>query len=482
MRFRIVSIIALQLWRSSLKNKAVLALTVIIGGMLLFAAFTGWQHYRYQHNMRLQYQQQVREQWLNSPDKHPHRMAHYGYLVFRPKHSLSFFDFGIESFTGVSIFLEAHRQNTVNFSEAGFSTGMLRFGEISVAMILQLLVPLLLFFLGFSSISAERENSTLKVLLCQGVSWQELIAGKTLGITGVALVLYLPVILVTVLCWLLLSRFQVSAGDSVRLLLLIFAYFAYFIICALIAVLVSALSKTSKGALTTLIGIWLLFMIVLPRGTQVLGAQQYPTPSKAAFQAAVEKDLRREGDSHNPDDPHYKAIKDSLLRAYNVDSVHKLPFNYGGFIMAEGERISAEIYARHQQELVRTYEQQNSFGRYAAFINPYLAIKHFSMALTGTDFAAYMDFQQQAEKFRYQLAQRMNRLQMEYISNQPPGPHDKPHSISHAHWAELQDFRYVPLQGKQVYRHERLSIAALVCWLLLPIAALFIITKKFRAL
>jgi ABC-2 type transport system permease protein len=45
-------------------------------------------------------------------------------------------------------------------------------------MILQLLVPLLLLFLGFNTVSALRENGTLKMILCQGVSWQELILGK----------------------------------------------------------------------------------------------------------------------------------------------------------------------------------------------------------------------------------------------------------------------------------------------------------------
>ena len=72
---------------------------------------------------------------------------HYGYLIFRPRYPLSFFDSGLERYTGNSVFLEAHKQNTANFSEAGFSSGMLRFGEISIAMILQILFHYLSFFL-----------------------------------------------------------------------------------------------------------------------------------------------------------------------------------------------------------------------------------------------------------------------------------------------------------------------------------------------
>jgi len=482
MRSTIVLQIARQFFRMAFQNKAVLGLTIILGLMLMMATFIGWNSYKHQQGLRAGYQQLVRQQWVNNPDKHPHRMAHYGYFAFRPKHPLSFFDFGLESFTGVSVFLEAHKQNPVNFSEASFSAGILRFGEMNIAMILQLLVPLLLFFLGFNAVSSLKENGTLKILLCQGVSWQELIMGKTAGITAVALVLYAPVMLLTILFWLLLGDFQISADDSLRLILLLLSYFVYFCIWSLVAVLVSALSKTSKASLATLIGIWLALMVVLPRATQVMGAQQYPAPSKIAFEAAIEEDLSKEGDSHNPDDPHYKAIKDSLLVTYKIDNVAQLPFNYSGFIMAEGEKISASVYNRHQQRLIATYVKQNSFGRYTSFINPYMAIKNLSMALAGSDFASYMNFTEQTEKYRYEMAQRMNTLQMQYISNTKQGEKDKPYSIGREHWEQMPDFNYQFQQSHVIFRQEKLSIAALIFWLVLPFTLLFTLTTKFKAL
>jgi ABC-2 type transport system permease protein len=162
--------------------------------------------------------------------------------------------------------------------------------------------------------------------------------------------------------------------------------------------------------------------------------------------------------------------------------VQQLPFNYSGFIMAEGEKINAGIYNRHQYQLMEIYKKQNSFNGYTSFINPYIAIKNFSMALTGSDFAAYMDFQEQAEKYRYELAQRMNTLQMEYISNVKPDDQDKPYSISRTHWQEMPDFKYQFRKRDFVFQNERLSMLALLFWLILPITLLFTITKKFKAL
>lgn len=459
-----IFIIARRTWKTAFSNSATIALTLILGLALCLATFIGWQNFKIQNSQRLKYKELVREKWLAKPDKHPHRMAHYGYLAFRDKHELSFFDFGIESFAGVSVFLEAHKQNTVNFSEAGFSNGMLRFGEMSVAMVLQLLVPLLIFFLGYHSISAEREAGTLKIILCQGVSWRQLLSGKTLGIIAVSFSLFIPVILLTVLLWAMLSNWQVSMDASLRLVFLVLSYAIYFIICAGISVLVSAFHSSSKSALTTLLVLWVFFAIVMPRITQALGVILYPSPSKMEFSAAIASDLHKEGDSHDPDDPHYAKIKADVLKKYKVDDVKKLPFNYGGYVMAEGEKISAGIYNQHQRELNKTFEQQNSFTVTASYLNPFLAIKNLSMALTAADFETYMDFQNQAEAYRYGLAQRMNKLQIEKISNTAPGEKEKPLSISRSNWAEQPDFQYTFQPVSSVISNHFWSILSLLCW------------------
>jgi ABC-2 type transport system permease protein len=60
-------------------------------------------------------------------------------ISFPQSTSLSMFEYGMEPFFWKCYFLEAHKQNSANFSEAGFSSSMMRFGEISIAMVLQIL-------------------------------------------------------------------------------------------------------------------------------------------------------------------------------------------------------------------------------------------------------------------------------------------------------------------------------------------------------
>lgn len=471
-------LIAQHFRKSVFKNSAVYIITIFIGILLLYAAFSGWKNYTNQNETSEKYQHESREDWLKNPDKNPHRMAHYGNFAFRKSTPLSVFEFGMEPFFGNAIFLEAHKQNTANFSEAGFSSSMLRFGEISIAMVLQILLPLLIFFIGFNSVAAERENGTLKLLLSQGINWKQLLLGKTLGIVSVIMLLFIPTIIILVFIWLLLQNFSISADETIKMVLFVFFHFIYLLFFCAIAVLVSASSKTSKKALVSLIGIWLIFTIILPRTTQAIGAYIYEAPSKIQFNSDIEKDILKQGDSHNPNDPHYKAIKDSLLRVYKVDSVQKLPFNYSGFIMTEGEKISSHIYNKHLEDLLQIYKKQNSFSKTVSFINPYIAMKNLSMGLSNTDYDSYIDFQKQAEAYRYTMAQKMNALQIKYISNNKA----KPAIIGKEHWADLQEFHYEPKGIRDVLKSEIISILSIILWISLLFIVIKIAAKNLKAI
>ncbi|PWB27949.1 ABC transporter permease [Flavobacterium sp. HTF] len=475
-------LIARHFKKSVFKNPAVFIITIFIGILLLYAAFSGWENYTNQNETSEKYQHESRKDWLNNPDKNPHRMAHYGNFAFRKSTSLSVFEFGMEPFFGNAIFLEAHKQNTANFSEAGFSNSMLRFGEISIAMVLQVLLPLLIFFLGFNSIAYERENGTLKLLLSQGISWKQLLTGKIMGIASVIMLLFIPTVIILVLVWLALQNFNISVDETLKMLLFIVFHFIYLIFFCIIAVLISASAKTSKKALISLIGIWLVFTIILPRTTQAIGAYLYEAPSKIQFNSDIEKDILKQGDSHNPNDPHYKAIKDSLLTVYKVDSVQKLPFNYSGFIMTEGEKISSNIYKKHLEELLKIYEEQNSFSKAVSFLNPYIAMKNLSMGLSNTDYDSYIDFQKQAEDYRYDMAQKMNGLQIKYISNKKPGATDKPLTIDKEHWADVDEFHYEPKGIWDVLKSEIISIISIILWISLLFALIRIAAKNLKAI
>ncbi|MCF6404623.1 DUF3526 domain-containing protein [Chitinophaga filiformis] len=475
-----IKIIAGYFLKVTLRSKALAAIYIVWLLLVLFAAFTGYRTYADRNALLTSFQQQARQSWEANPDKHPHRMAHFGSFAFRLKHPLSMFDYGMESYTGNAVFLEAHRQNTVNFSEAGFSTGLLRFGEISLSMLIQVILPLILFFLGFNAISQQRENGTLKILLSQGAGFRALIWGNSLGLMLIALLFLLPVVLAAAL-QLACTTLPADSFVSLRSICLAFFFLAYLWLVSTVAICISAGSGDSRASLLKLLGIWLLMAIVLPKTLQAIGSALHPAPGKIEFDTAVEKEVLQIGDSHNPDDPHFKHLKDSVLKANHVDSVQQLPFNYSGFQMREGERLSAEVYNNRLQQLYNVYEQQNNISCYATFINPLLGIKNISMALSGTDFNSYRHFQNAAEVYRYNLAQTMNELQMKYIGNVKTA-HDKPQIIGKEHWTGFPDFHYSYQSMASVTAQQTLAVIAMFGWFILSFVLIYFTAANAKAI
>ncbi|HUP11311.1 MAG TPA: DUF3526 domain-containing protein [Niastella sp.] len=476
----IVKLIAGHFIKTVWKSKVIVPIYMVWLALVLYAVVTGYATYTKQNELRKNYQAKARQSWEANPDKHPHRMAHFGSFAFRIKHPLSMFDNGMESYTGNAVYLEAHKQNTANYSEASFSTGLLRFGEISLAMLLQTVLPLILFFLGFNVVAQQRENATLKILVSQGAGFKQIIWGNSLGLFFVSLIFLLPVLVATVA--MVTVQCSAGAGIFIRLAMISLSTVVFLWVISVLAIGVSAISSTGRSALLSLLGMWLVLAIVLPKTLQATGNYLYPAPGKIQFQAAVEADILKQGDSHDPEDVHFKKLKDSVLRANKVDSVQQLPFNYSGFIMQEGERMSAQVYDAHLQRLHNVYDKQNRVSYNAAFINPFISFKNIAMAFSGTDFAAYRHFQQQAETYRYHLAQTMNVLQMKYISNKKLRSTDKPYSIDKSHWTSFNDFTYQYRPVSAIIKQQWVALAALSLWLVMSVFLINYIAGKAKVI
>lgn len=467
-------IIAKNEWRSIIRNKTAIIMVSAFTLILLLAAYIGSEHTGKQNQMRQKYQSVVQSQWQSQPNRHPHRVAHYGYLVFREKLPLSFFDFGVESFVGNSVFLEAHRQNTVNLSEAEFSNGMLRFGEVNMAMVLQLLVPLFVFFVGFSTVAGLKENGVLKIILSQGISIKKLLWGKIAGIFSFTVVFFLGLIAISFMLEFIFYSSDFRIDTLIRALVTLVSYAIYLGVCAWITVMVSASSKKGSNALVILILLWMVCCIVLPKMSQAIGTSIYPSLSKVQFEKKIKRDLSKEGDPHDPNDPNFKLFRQSILKKYGVDSIQALPVNYAGLVMAEGERITTKLFNKHFDALIDTYKKQNRIGVYLSFINPYLMIRNASMAVAGTDMAHYINFQRQAESYRYKQTQYLNDIHAYKVKSK----NDKAQRVDNKLFAARKTFEYEPKDIVWALSKEKLLIISSVFWLILVLISVPFISKK----
>ncbi|WP_338759047.1 DUF3526 domain-containing protein [Massilia sp. METH4] len=431
-----VARIAGEEWRALFRDRAAVAGVVLLTVLTLVAALTAYEHQRNADAERARYQAQANHEFAAQPDRHPHRMVHYGHFLFRPLNALAAFDPGIDGFTGNTLFLEGHRQNSANFGDVRQTSLLLRFGQLTPAFVLQVLAPLLLVFFGHAAVARERETGTLRVLLAQGVGSRQLVLGKLLALAGFAGLALLPAL--AALAWF------AAAGHAPWPLALVLAagYTAWLLLWVLTVVLASMCVARGRDALLVLLTAWAVSVILLPRWVPDLANTAVALPTRFEDAIHVQRDYLALGDSHNPDDPKFAAFRDGLLKQYGVSRVEELPVNFKGLVGMEGERKSSELFNRYAAAAFERQERQGAMIDAFGWASPALALRRLSMAAAGTDLASYRGFLEQGERYRYALIQGLNRIQVDRLAYADDIDARKDNRVSREHWGHFPEFRY----------------------------------------
>lgn len=463
--------VAREEWRLLRRDRVALPALALLLVLSAIAAFTAWEQRQAATAERARHQAQVDHAFETQPDRHPHRMVHYGHFVFRPLNPLAAFDAGIDPYTGHTLFLEGHRQNSANFGDVRQSSLLLRFGQLTPAFVLQVLAPLLLVFIGHAAVARERERGTLRVLLAQGLPPRALVAGKGLALLAVAGLMLLPAAVA------LAAIAVVAPASAGAALALGLAHAAWLGLWVLGVVLASTLARRGRDALLALLAAWAVGVVLLPRLAPELVTATLALPTRLETDIAVARELAALGDSHNPDDPYFSAFRQRVLAQYGVSRVEDLPVNYKGLVGQEGERLTSALFARHARDGLAL--QQAQLARLGGFslLSPAIALRRLSMGAAGTDLMAYSRFLAQAEAHRYALVQALNRMQAERLS-WATDRNSRESRIGREHWQGLAEFRFTPEPPADALRRTLPLSGVLAGWLLLLGGALALATRR----
>jgi len=454
---RALPAVAVGEWRAMLRNQVAVAAGILMLALTLVAIVVSHERITAVNAERARFQSTVDAQWANQPDRHPHRVVHYGHYVFRPLSPLAFFDFGVDPFTGSTLFLEGHRQNSANFSDAAQSSVLLRFGQLTPAFVLQVLTPLLIVFLAFGSVARERERGQLRLQIVQGVRGATLLLGKLAAHAGVALLLGAPAFIA------LVAIAVVHPTVAAEALALLAGYALYLLVWVVAAVLVSASLPRARDALLALVAGWIVTAILLPRVMPDIAAGDVGRPSRIETEVAIHERLAKIGDTHNPDDPYFKAFRARTLEHYGVARVEDLPVNYSGLLMAEGERMTSALFDEFMRADHARQTEESAIVHSASVASPLIALRRMSTALSGTNLDSHARFLLEGERYRYAFVQRLNVLHVNVVT--PTGAGDE--RIDKHHWEDTPRFGYAPAPFADVAaRHAWPAFALLAGWLL----------------
>lgn len=154
-------------------------------------------------------------------------------------------------------------------------------GQFDAAFVVLFLYPLLIFAVSFDLTATERDRGTLRMVLSQPVTLQQVVAGKMIVRV---LKLLVPMLIITIGITALTSAS--APGFWLRAAAWAVGIAVYGLIWHGLALVVNARGLSAPANALVLAGLWLLFAVVGPSAVNLLIATTYPMPSRV--EAAIE--------------------------------------------------------------------------------------------------------------------------------------------------------------------------------------------------
>jgi len=474
-----VHAIAREEWRLWLRSRVVIIALSVVAFIIVLTSVLNAFRIADDHHIRQHQQQTAETTFLSQPDRHPHRMVHYGHYVFRAPPPLAIFDPGVDKVTGQSIFLEGHRQNTAMFADARASAQIASLQDITPAFVYQVFLPLLLIVLGHGAFVREREARTLPTILAQGISGLTLYAGKMLALAGLSVVFALPIAVQAVVGYL-------NGEPAITAFGIVLIYLAYLFLWSALVVLCSLAAPSRGLALGSLTVIWLLWSLVIPRLAVASAGEFVPSPGKLETDFRMYADMRKLGDGHNASDPAFSKLRANLLAQYGVETVDELPINFRGLVAQTSEADLADVMNAYAERRMSEESAQAEHISGYSLLSPLLSVATASRRIAGTDLETHHRFLREAEGVRFGFVQGLNKSHAEALSYADDMNRNKNREaamrarISADNWDILDRFDFQPNSSGLRLRSAAKPLAFLGVWMLLLVGAGMVISARVK--
>jgi ABC-2 type transport system permease protein len=352
--------------------------------------------------------------WQQQGVVNPHQAAHFGRHVFQPAPLLAAFDPGVLDHVGTVLRLEAHRQSPASGRPSDAGTSLTRFDSLNAASLLQLLGPLLIILIGFTTFSGQQPRTLLRQEIGAGVAPRVLMLGQ-LAAWGAVIATVLA--LFTAVAFVMLVFADAEFEHFWRIGWIVLGYALYLFAFLAITLGISARFSSARGALVTLLAFWVAAALMLPRIAPAVAAELFPTPSAQQLQADVQNAIDFQMDGADARDSRPERLRQMILARYGVEKLEDLPVSLSGALLEYSEAVSTDAYRRHFAEVFRLYERQADLQRWLGLASPLMALKPWSAGLAGSDFAVHQQFLDDAEAYRFRFVQALNRDITEHRAN-----------------------------------------------------------------
>lgn len=469
-----IGLIARHEMLSGFKEHRSIVAIAMLAVLSVTGVWLGWQEYIARRTDEGAFAIRERQRWLEQGTHSPHAGAHHGVYVFQPQGALSAIEQGITGWFGAVVFLEAHHRNFFRFPPVEDRGTPHRFGQLSIAALIEILLPLVIVAYAYGAIARDRETGILPMLMAQGTRPAYLLVGKMIGVLTIVGIAFFPaIVLSAVLGW--------QYSQMIPLVKIAAVYTGYLIQIIAIVIIISTVSKSMPRALLFCILFWLWNCAVAPRLGVSIAAVLNPAPDALEIQAAATEEVtdrptlwdRRE------------QLNQRFLREYGVSSIKDLPVNPDGILLLEQEEQDTRASASGVERVYSDHRKQERLFRWMGIIAPSIAMQSLSMALAGTDLYHAHRFAQKAEEYRRNLVHQMNwsttydrSLRLGTIN---PYAEALDVEADRKLWEKVPPFRYEPPAFLDVVRDNADAVILYLAWMAAtPLMLAFVSSRFYR--
>ena len=459
-------------WQFLSRTKMLMGIS--LGFLLILVLSIGLGNYqnRKQAEAYQEAKSHLRKQWESIKAMNPHGAAHYGTYVFKPANLLTGLEEGVTGITGNVLRVEGHVQNEMVHSEASQMQAVSRFGKLKSSLLLKYIVPLLLIFMAFSSVSSEKQSGRLKMLVLQGVRPVNVGLAKALSVWLYGVLLLMLVVAVHAV----FNVQNLNADILLRTSLFFLSYASYYFIITGLTVFFSSTWQNGTAALTSMLGIWILWTVFLPQILLSSVEKWHPLPSRNEFKTAMQEDRSKGIDGHNPADERGKELENKVLAEYGVDSVAQLPINFDGLRMQADEEYGNQVWDKHFGNIRQVFTRQKRSLQFGGLFSPFIALQNTSMGFTASDNLHHQEFLLQVETYRRDFIKTLN--DKHAFGGSKTG--DWGWEADNEFYRSVPDFQYQSIPIGSVLRHYLPDVAILLIWPLAIVGLLYYGTRKME--
>lgn len=348
-------------------------------------------------------------EFRNQTPKDPHIAAHFGLVINKPPPVHLGLVRGLHNVLGVMATIDPHTTPKLMGSPYSSSPILAMFGNLDLAIVVQIVFGLLALIFAHNLISGEKEAGTLALICSHAVSRRAVLLAKTVG--GL-ITLNLPLIAGMLLGIVLVIATGVVTPDGeywIRAMAIFGISALYVSMLFLLGISVSVHTTRTGTSFIILLFVWTLLTFIAPRMALLIAEHVHDVPSVQAVERKIQE-IEREADKRQGE----------RMRAFRQANPE---FESGPLPVTERLEMrrarDAFVEDREAAESRRAEDARQRQVRLAANLArlaPSSAYRFAVMELAGTGVARHRRFEEQLDRYRIAFRDYFDRQELAGIT------------------------------------------------------------------